>query len=1060
MASQGWRTTQKGITYSTDNLREIGQYVGSKPVISDTLFKTLQQLQISKIRVRGSRGGNRKRIRTISTLQSQYGTLQGKGDNLNNRNISGINFNNLVSIHTSFSEKSSSTKHLSTALINARSIKNKSTAIKEYILDNNIDVTAITETWLGSDGRDSTVEVAICPPGYRLCHIPRSHGVGGGVAILYKSNLNVFQTQCKHYNSFELIELKFYFNSNSTLLLSVIYRPPPSKKNGYTTKQFLDEFSNFVDDRILLPDKLLICGDFNFHVDNQACNDSTQFQSLITSYGLKQLVGVPTHAKGHILDLVLIRSSDTFTSNLEVNDMLLSDHFWVTFTCAFAKPDIVKKHVSYRNITKICRETFLEDIENSSLASPNNSNNVCDLVKIYNDALSELLDKHAPMKDRVFTIHNNAPWYTCEIANAKRDCRKAERRYRNTGLTIHKQIFQDAQTHMHTLIDKAKQDHYKNKVKEANQKDLFKIVNELVDTKDSKSLPTHSSPKELADRFCDFFSSKIASIRQDLLELQSSPSKISSKNNNLPGFSEFAPASQEEVKKLIMSTKSKSCSMDPIPTSLLKECLTSLLPIITKIVNLSMSQGIVPADLKKALLVPLLKKNGLDIEILKHFRPVSNLTYISKLIERLVACRFLRYIFENNLQEILQSSYTKFHSTETALLKVQNDVLEAIDGKKCILLVLLDLSAAFDTIDHQILLTRLSERFGVKGTALKWFKSYLSDRYQSVVINGIESDSQKLNFGVPQGSVLGPILFILYTSPLGELLRECGVSYHFYADDTQLYISFNHQESQDAIAKMENCISRVSAWMSDNFLKLNEDKTEVMFLGSPHLLSKFENTAISVGIESIKPSDVVRNIGAYIDKHLNMDKHVNNVCKGAWFHLRNIGKLRPFLDKSSCEKLVHAFVSSKIDANNGLLYGIAKEKTHKIQRVQNAAARIVSRTNKYDHITPILKSLHWLPVNHRIEYKILLLAFKCMNNCAPIYLQELLEISCKPRSLRSNSNNVLVCPRTKSVRYGNRTFRSAAATLWNSLPLTIRQCNKLNEFKSKVKTHLFKKAYE
>ena len=1097
--------------YNRDFLMEVRDNLPAIPPLPQAVVSNLRKLNINRIptTIRGSRGGkhhqhaipvitsyaikpafttgcNANNLISVTTLNVQSECLPievittNRGINrypkpINNivlekeptpriNNIIGkakINTTNLKSIQTSFSESSTSSKNLTTAIINARSIKNKSTSIKEYVIDNNIDITAITETWLGADGRDGIVEVAITPPGYSLCHVPRSQGTGGGVALLFKTSLNVSQTQCKSYHSFEVIELKLSFANCLTMLLSVIYRPPPSKKNGFTNKQFLDEFSNFIDDRILLPDKLVICGDFNFHVDNQSCKDSTSFMSLLKSYGLAQLVAKPTHTKGHTLDLLITRSTETFISNIEVKDMCLSDHFWVHFSSNFTKPGITKKHVKYRNISKICRDSFINDICNSALSTPENVHNISDLVKIYNTVLSELLDKHAPLKERVFTLHNNAPWYTSEISNTKRECRKAERRFRRTGLTIHKQIFSELQIHMHSLIDTAKTDFYKNKVKEANQKDLFKIVNELIKPNDPKPLPTHDSPKELADRFCEFFSSKIAKIRHELVELQSSRMNNEATNSKtLPGFSEFLPASQDEVKKLILSTKSKSCSMDPIPTSLLKECLSSLLPVITTIVNLSMSQGIVSADLKKALIAPLLKKNGLDIEILKHFRPVSNLTYISKIIERLVACRFLHYIYKNNLQEVLQSSYTKFHSTETALIKVQNDFLEAIDGKKCILLVLLDLSAAFDTIDHQILLSRLSERFGVKDTALKWFASYLSERYQSVVINGVESDIQELQFGVPQGSVLGPILFILYTSPLGELLQSCGVSYHFYADDTQLYLSFNHSESQDAIVKMEKCISQVSSWMSENFLKLNEDKTEVMFLGSPNFLSKFKNTAISVGMEHIQPSDVVRNIGAYIDKHLNMDKHVNNICKGAWMHLRNIGKLRPFLDNSSCEKLVHAFVSSKIDSNNGLLYGITKDKIHKIQRVQNAAARIVSRTPKYDHITPILKSLHWLPVSQRIDYKILLLAFKCLNNIAPIYLQELLEISCKPRALRSNSNNVLLCPRTKSVKYGNRTFTYSASTLWNSLPLPIRQCKTVSDFKCKVKTHLFKIAYD
>ena len=187
----------------------------------------------------------------------------------------------------------------------------------------------------------------------------------------------------------------------------------------------------------------------------------------------------------------------------------------------------------------------------------------------------------------------------------------------------------------------------------------------------NSSLPTYDSPKELADRFCEFFSSKIAKIREDLFGSQSSDSNDSAEPLTIssPGLSEFKPVTEDQVRNMIMSTKTKSSSQDPIPTSLLKECTSSLLPVITKIVNLSLSQGIMPDQLKKALLLPLLKKEGLDIEVLKHFRPVSNLTYISKLIERLVASQFGKYIIDNDLREILQSSYTKFHSTETALIK-------------------------------------------------------------------------------------------------------------------------------------------------------------------------------------------------------------------------------------------------------------------------------------------------------------------------------------------------------------------------------------------------------
>ena len=239
-------------------------------------------------------------------------------------------------------------------------------------------------------------------------------------------------------------------------------------------------------------------------------------------------------------------------------------------------------------------------------------------------------------------------------------------------------------------------------------------------------------------------------------------------------LSSFKPATESEISKLIKKSATKSCDLDPLPTWLLKSCQDVLLPVITHIVNLSLSTSSVPPQMKIALITPLLKKILLDPETLKNFRPVSNLSYISKLIERVVAERLNDHLTSNNLHEVLQSAYKKFHSTETALLQVQNDLLMSIDADGGAILVLLDLSAAFDTIDHSVLLNRLSD-LGIHGAVLSWFKSYLTGRRQSVKIKGQRSSERDLPFGVPQGSVLGPILFTIYTIPLGNIARSHGL---------------------------------------------------------------------------------------------------------------------------------------------------------------------------------------------------------------------------------------------------------------------------------------------
>ena len=216
------------------------------------------------------------------------------------------------------------------------------------------------------------------------------------------------------------------------------------------------------------------------------------------------------------------------------------------------------------------------------------------------------------------------------------------------------------------------------------------------------------------------------------------------------------------------------------------------------------------------------------------FRPISNLTFISKCVEKVVASHICCHVEDNNLNEIYQSAYIPHHSMETALIKVQNDILRAIDNNSCVILVLLDLSPEFDTVDHSILLHRLSHRFGIVDSALEWFRSYLSDRYQTVKVNGAVSSNCELHYGVPQGSVLGPILFLLYTSPFGDIMRHHKVKFHLYADDTQLYLTFESWDVDKTKLVIEECVRDIDAWMTVNMLKMNRDKTELLVLSARH----------------------------------------------------------------------------------------------------------------------------------------------------------------------------------------------------------------------------------
>ena len=698
------------------------------------------------------------------------------------------------------------------------------------------------------------------------------------------------------------------------------------------------------------------------------------------------------------------------------------------------------------------------DIEESDLSNIGNFDLAAELVLEYNTTLKNLLDRHAPEKTRTITLHPQQPWYTPEIADAKKRRRKLEKQWRRTKLTVHREMFVEAKKHVKELITEAKSSYYSKQIAEAeNSKSLFKIVDSLLSPESSNNLPSHDSDVDLANDFSEFFMDKISKIRSHLSEIQQ---PLPDEKNTECELLSFTPATEEEVRKVIKSSKSTTCGIDPIPTPLLKSCLDTLIPTITRIINLSLEHADMPQELKKALVLPLLKKVCLDREIFKNYRPISNLAFISKIIERIVAIRIRDHMDTNALNEILQSAYKGLHSTELALLKVQDDIMRAIDGKKCVLLVLLDLSAAFDTVDHKILLRRLESRLGIKGSALEWIKSYLSNRFQSVKVNDVESNLLELLFGVPQGSVLGPVLFTIYTLPLGDILRKHNLSFHLYADDTQIYLSCGLSEFQTAKSRIERCVQEIRSWMAANFLRLNDDKTEVLVLGTKNAVSTVGDISLQIGSEQINSCTHARNIGMIMDNTLNMQKHINSICKGAWFHLRNIGFIREYLDDSTCEKLIHAFVTSKLDFMNCLLYGVPKIHLDKLQRVQYAAARLITRTRKYEHMTPVLRRLHWLPINQRITFKLMLITYKAQNDQAPSYISDLLQPVSHTRSLRSVTKRDLKVPRSKSVTYGDRCFSIAAPKLWNSLPSDIKSASSLTTFKRLLKTHLFKEAYE
>ena len=372
-------------------------------------------------------------------------------------------------------------------------------------------------------------------------------------------------------------------------------------------------------------------------------------------------------------------------------------------------------------------------------------------------------------------------------------------------------------------------------------------------------------------------------------------------------------------------------------------------------------------------------------------------------------------------------------------------------------MAMLDLSAAFDTVNHSIATDILSS-LGVEGVALRWFASYLLDRNQAVQVKGQRSAQRPLATGVPQGSVLGPVLFSLYTKSIGDLLRRHGVSYHLYADDSQIYVTTTISEIDDAQRRLEECLVDVQRWMVSHSLKLNPEKTEFVIFASRDAATQITPRLLHVGDAQVKPSDCVRNLGFNMNTDLTYEQHVNSVCRAGYLQLKILAKIRRFLDRKSLEILIHSFITTRIDYCNSLLCGINDRLVRKLQLLQNSCARLLAGFSRFDHITPVLCDLHWLPVKQRIIFKILVLTYKCIHGLSPSYLSSMLSLYQPVRNFRRD--DLLLCvPFTRSTRVKSSAFNHVAPFYWNNLPYTVRASPSIDVFKNRLKTHLFTECY-
>ena len=921
-------------------------------------------------------------------------------------------------------------------LLNVRSAVNKASSIHDLIQSTNVDFMFITETWFQRSDPPSVVE-DVAPPSFAGLHSfrdGRKKGRGGGVSVVYRKSLN-FQrfTLTFKPSTFECLPV-FITKGNVRTNFVLIYRPPPAP-----SAIFFDELSTLADALDHCPGLSYLLGDFN--CPGQSPGDlDTRLVTFIDDRNASQVVQAPTRLD-NLLDLIIALNPDpqsplvTPSSPPQVMDVLFSDHRMVVHDLMVHSLPAAVITITCRNLKKVDPAKLEKIIRSSPCFTQPSVDPDSFATQIDSDVINAL-DILAPLRTITKRVSGRpvVNWHTPQTRASKRDCRRLERRFRRTGLQEDYREWRKAGRMCVKSLARARKDFISHEICDPSPKSRWINIRNILHTSHNSVQTNTLTALMFSKHFVDklrLIALNIASRLNNITCPLVPPPPLA-----LP-FHTFSPVSLSQADALLLSL-SKSSPIDIIPVSLLKSCHHTFAVLLARLADISFSSGKFPDLYKVARITPLPKKPSLDPSDLSSYRPIANLRTMGKLLERLAQAQLRPHILSSAAFSPYQSAYRPLYSTETAAVFLSNCLLSPSSSSPS-LLVSLDLSSAFDCVSHSILLNRLHDDFGLTGLPLTWLHSYLSGRSQSVMWNGVVSPSTTMFLGVPQGSVLGPLLFSAYVSPISRLFHSFGVIYHAYADDTSFIISVD--PLNPPVTLLNTVSTAVSNWFLFNDLQLNPTKSEILLVGTQdrrRRVTPLLASGLSVAGSPLSLSSSSKLLGVTFDSALNFDSHVSEICRTANFHLRALAHIRHYLNVPLANLIASSIVASRLDYCNSILTGISSHNLNRLQCIQNRAARIVLGVGHKAASEPLLRKLHWLPITKRIQFKIALLTFKTLVSQQPSYLSSLLLPYNPSRTLRSSSGHFLSVPRV-STAFQSRSFSVTAPRLWNSLPEPLRE---------------------
>ena len=662
------------------------------------------------------------------------------------------------------------------------------------------------------------------------------------------------------------------------------------------------------------------------------------------------------------------------------------------------------------------------------------------------------MDKHAPRKLKRIS-KKRAPWITRGLLHKmhKRDLIKKKAISSNDRVMWEQ--FKCARNQANNAIKHAKKRYFSDNLEasKGNPRKTWNLINELSSRNTSKSSNileiqvdnrTISTSGDMAEAFNEHFTNIAQVLAQEVPVAEVNPEFYLSYTDK--AFCLNTPSLDVVFNLLRKIDEKKATGLDMIPSKLLKMAASIVAPSLTAIFTKSILTGIYPTEWKTARVTPVFKK-GVKSD-LNNYRPISVIPVVSKVFEKIVYDQLYQYLNDNKLLSSCQSGFRSLHSTLTALLEATNSWSVNIDNGFLNGVVFIDLKKAFDTIDHEIILRKLSY-FGADQATIKWFQSYLSDRTQRCNVNGSLSTTSNVTCGVPQGSILGPLLFLMYINDLPNCLRDAAP--RMFADDTNITLSA--KTVADLKLAVTSELNNLTCWLRANRLSLNVAKTELMIIGSRQRLhSQCDEIDICIDEKMIKRVDHTKSLGLTIDAQLSWSKHVEEICKKASSAIGGLKRVRPFISKDLTVQIYNALILPYFDYCSPVWDCMSGYLSDKLQKLQNRAARVITKLPFDTSSNLLLAKLKWEKLSLRRKKQKALIMYKTLNELAPEYLQCLFtQRHVNDYNLR-NLEGKLSLPKP-NTNYLKRSFCYSGACLWNNLPQDLKSVGSIGQFKRGIK---------